>query len=101
MEVNRDLLLRILNETTCVWTKGFLSCLLDTETPEIATDHAIAKELMDPYLQRGEKIQAIKKIREAYGYGLKEAKAIVDDYVRTGHVTFPEDGDDDGSLVPL
>lgn len=90
MEVNRDLLLRILNETTCTWTKGFLSCLLDTETPETATDHAIAKELMDPYLQSGRKILAIKKVRETYGYGLKEAKVMVDEYQRTGHVVFPD-----------
>lgn len=92
MEINRDLLLRVLKETQCIWTRGFLACLLDTETSETATDHAIAKELIDPHLAAGRKIQAIKTIREAYGYSLGESKKIVDEYERTGVVTFP-DGD--------
>lgn len=91
MEVNKDLLLRVLKETQCTWTRGFLSCLLDTETPETATDHAIAKELMNQFLSRGEKLGAIKKIREAYGYTLKESKEMIDRYDETGDVVFPED----------
>lgn len=99
MEVSRDLLLRILNETQCTWTKGFLACLLDTETSATTTYHAIAKELIDQFLLKGEKIGAIKKVREVYGYGLGEAKAIVDKYEKTGQIMFPEDNDGDDSLV--
>lgn len=90
MEVNKDLLLRILSETTCTWTKGFLSCLLGTESKDVATDQAIAAEYIDAF--PNQKIEAIKKIREVYGYGLKEAKALVDEYHRTGQIVFPDEG---------
>lgn len=90
MEVSRDLLLRVLDQTTCVWTRGFLSCLLDTETPETATNQAIAAELIDA-IGPNQKIQCIKKIREVYGMGLKEAKELVDEYFRTGRIVFPDD----------
>lgn len=89
MEVNRDLLLRILNTTTCIWTKGFLSCLLDTETPDMATDHAVAKELIEQFLPMSP-IEAIKKVSENYGYPLKDAKQMVDTYMATGQIVFPD-----------
>jgi len=99
MEVNKDLLLRILAETTCIWTRGFLSCLLDTETKATSTDNSIAAEVIDSF--GGQKIQAIKKIREMYGYGLKEAKDLVDTYARTGQIAFPDDPIVDEDHIPF
>lgn len=92
MEVNRDTLDRIARETTCEWTRGFLHCLLGEEAP---TRSEIARQLIELELKNNGKIHAIKRIREAFGVGLKEAKAIVDEFQITGRIIL-DDGDEPG-----
>lgn len=109
MEINKDDLTRILKNTKCEWTKGYVSCLLGNSAPSVAeVQQEIAAELIDSCGNR--KIEAVKKIRNNYNLGLKEAKAVVDEYHATGRVIgLPEDtrtrtkhdDDDDYSVAPL
>ncbi len=88
MEVSRDSLVLILRQTTCEWTKGFISCLINSAAP---TNNEIARELLDA-IGPGQKIQCIKKIRENFGLGLKEAKHVVDEYFASGQIIgLPDD----------
>ena len=98
MEVNKDVLLRIHAKTTCEWTRGYISCVLDSNAP---TRNQIARELIDSIGPSTQKIQCIKKIRENFGLGLKEAKALVDEYIISGQIVGLEDEDDDftGAVV--
>lgn len=91
MEINRDSLIRILRDSKCDWTRGYVACILDTESPGAATKHAIAGEIIDECLKKNQKILAIKKIREQYGLGLQESKALVDEYQSSGQIIFPGD----------
>lgn len=47
--------------------------------------HQIAAEL-----RAGQKLQAIKRLREHTGWGLAKAKAAVEDYATSGHLDLPE-----------
>lgn len=47
-------------------------------------------------LRRGQKIKAIKLLREQRGIGLKEAKDIVDQYLSSGKIGMPGAGDRSG-----
>lgn len=85
MEVNQDTLVRILNSTTCPWTKGYIAGILDREDP---TRNSIAKELIEG--SEG-KINAIKTLRANFNLGLKRAKDVVDHYNETGEIVFPSD----------
>ncbi len=52
----------------------------------------IARELIDSC--GGALIEAIKKIRNNYGLGLKEAKALVDEYKASGQIVGLPEGDE-------
>ena len=94
MEINNDTLRSILRQTTCDWTRGYLSCLIESVAPSRSQ---IAAELMDS-CGPDRKIDAIKLIRNNYGLMLKEAKDLVDEYFRSGNVIgLPDDPCDPGS----
>lgn len=96
MEVSKESLIRIMCETTCAWTKGYLACILDAQAP---SRHQIAREIIDA-CGPNQKILAIKKVRENYGLGLKEAKDLVDHYFATGEIIgLPDDPDDPPAMV--
>ncbi len=98
MEIDREIIKDIIRKTSCEFTRGYLSCLIDTTEEEIRTGHQLAAEIIDSLPTQ--KIQAIKKIRERFGFGLKEAKQVVDHYNQHGKIIFP--GDDDflsGAMV--
>jgi len=107
MEVNRDSLIRILHDSKCEWTRGYVAAILDGRSPATSTNHQIAREIIDECLKRNQKIQAIKKVREQYGIGLKEAKDVVDEYQSSGQIVFPkgfrfpDDDDDASSAIPF
>lgn len=50
-----------------------------------------AKDIIDPYLGNGQKIQAIKEIRGEFGIGLREAKGLVDHYIAKDKMLWPGD----------
>lgn len=82
MNINKKLLVNIAQNTTCAWTKGYIACMLDVNRPE---NHEIARELMDMH-GPNHKIESIKAIRNNFGLGLREAKAVVDEYFATGEI---------------
>lgn len=91
MEVSKETLLTIANNTQCPWTCGYIRCLLDIRT---TSNVVVAKTLMDRHPEN--KIQAIKAIRARFGLGLKEAKEVVDIYWDSGRVVgIPDQPDDD------
>ena len=82
MEINKDHLRSILRQTACEWTKGYLSCLLDSTAP---SEHEIVREMLES-CGPSRKIDAIKLIRSNYGLQLKESKDLVDEYFRSGDI---------------
>jgi len=82
MEIKKDQLIAVLRNTTCDWTKGYLSCILDAEAPD---SHDIAKDLIDA-CGPNQKIAAIKAIRNGFGLALKEAKDLVEEYFMSGRI---------------
>jgi len=89
MHVSKDTLSYMSRETTCPWTRGFIACMLNSVAP---TRNEIARELIDSC--GSDKIEAIKKIRSNYGLGLKEAKALVDEYNASGQIIGLPNGSD-------
>lgn len=96
ISINKDTLVCILRETKCEWTRGFVACLLHSQAP---TRNEIARDLIEA-TGLSQKIQCIKRIREAFGIGLKEAKHLVDEYQSSGQIVGLPHGDnlDDGSV---
>jgi hypothetical protein len=97
MEIAKDALIRIARETKCEWTRGYISCILDAETP---TRNAIARELIDAEGPQ-QKIMAIKSIRNNFGLSLKDAKDLVDEYFASGQIIFPDDPEADPAGAPF
>lgn len=89
MEISNDTLSYLSRETTCPWTRGFIACLLNSAAP---TRNEIARELIESCGTN--KIGAIKIIRNNYGLGLKEAKAVVDEYDASGQIVGLPQGDE-------
>jgi hypothetical protein len=87
VEISKDTLVRIIRETKCDWTRGYVSCLLDVEAP---TRNEIARELIEAEGPQ-RKIHAIKSIRSNFDISLKQAKRMVDEYYASGQIIFPED----------
>ncbi len=89
MEVSNDTLSYISRETTCSWTRGFIACIINSISP---TRNEIARELIESCGTN--KIAAIKIIRNNYGLGFKEAKAVVDEYKASGQIIGLPQGDE-------
>lgn len=68
--------------------------LKDAKPEEVAIGHTVNTgwgdplELVDPMGYTAEKIPTIRKAREVYGIGLKEAKDLVDGWAEQGRITF-------------
>lgn len=94
MKIDRSVIIHIMEETSCEWTRGYLACILD-ETPKPDEQ---AKKLIDSHGPT-QKIATIKAIRATYGLGLREAKAVVDEYFATGKIVGLPDEDNGASGV--
>lgn len=88
MEINRQLLMCILRKTTCEWTKGYISRVLEDQMP---TRNQTAVDIIDG---AGSPIEAIKALRNVFGLSLKASKDIVDEYRISGNIVGLDDGDD-------
>jgi hypothetical protein len=86
MEINDEIVEGIIAHTTCNWTRGYLSALRDTDpSPKVVAKNLIEAE------GPGRKIAAIKAIRARFGLGLKEGKALVDEFYISGKIIFPDE----------
>jgi ribosomal protein L7/L12 len=87
MEIKKEIIEGIIRHSTCLWTKGYLAALVDAERP---SRKQVAKIIIDAQGPNN-KIAAIKLLRGEFGLGLKEAKAILDEYYISGRIIFPDD----------
>lgn len=90
MDINDDTLAYIVRETTCLWTRGYITCLMHEAAP---ARHRKAREIITA-AGANNKITAIKDIRAEFQLGLRESKAVVDEFYSSGKIVLPGEDDD-------